>query len=141
LLRISEADRLARQNQIEQLTGLLQVSESDRLARQDQIEQLTGLLSVSEADRSIALTQVELVNKFLVKNNEELLLINSQYGDMTTNINLLNNDLNNLILNYKSIYEELDVTKVETKNLKHIISQLTQATILEKLKFFFSNTK
>ena len=59
--RTSEADRDARQQQVETLTALLKASDADRSARMGQIEELTALLLTSEADRAArgaALTQL-----------------------------------------------------------------------------------
>ncbi|MBE7212880.1 MAG: polysaccharide pyruvyl transferase family protein, partial [Gluconacetobacter diazotrophicus] len=65
LLATSEADRQARQDQVEELTTLLETSETDRQARQDQVEELTALLATSEADRQARQDQVEELTTLL----------------------------------------------------------------------------
>jgi ADP-heptose:LPS heptosyltransferase len=56
-LQSSDADRFARQVQVNELTALLQDSEADRSARLLQSKELSALLQESEADRSARLLQ------------------------------------------------------------------------------------
>ncbi len=64
-LQSSDADRDARQTQVETLTSLLAASESDRDARRSQVETLTASLKTSEADRAVRLQQVEELTALL----------------------------------------------------------------------------
>lgn len=57
-LRMVEADRAARIDQIRELSRLLEQSEVDRAARLEQIHELTRLLRESEADRAARLDQI-----------------------------------------------------------------------------------
>ena len=64
-LHASEADRDARQLQVEELTTLLHAAATDRDARQGQVQELTVLLKASEADRDARQLQVQELTALL----------------------------------------------------------------------------
>jgi uncharacterized DUF497 family protein len=70
-LKISEADRKARFDQITELTKLRQESEADRKARFDQITELTKLLQESEADRKARLEVIHRLEEELVEEKKK----------------------------------------------------------------------
>ncbi len=70
-LQSSDADRDARQIQVEELTALLKTSETDCAARQIQVEELTTLLQASEIDRDARRTQVQELTALLTRSEAD----------------------------------------------------------------------
>ncbi len=67
----SESDRIARGEQIDELTSLLKEAETDRAARGQQIEILTRRLNESEEDRSARGEQLKTLTDLLNKAQED----------------------------------------------------------------------
>jgi 2-polyprenyl-3-methyl-5-hydroxy-6-metoxy-1,4-benzoquinol methylase len=82
-LQESEADRLARSEQIETLTGMLKEPEVDRAARGEQIETLTGMLMESDADRVARWQQIETLTAKLKESEADRLARSQQIETLT----------------------------------------------------------
>jgi 2-polyprenyl-3-methyl-5-hydroxy-6-metoxy-1,4-benzoquinol methylase len=79
----SESDRIARGNQIDQLTALLKEAEADRTTRGQQIETLTALVNDSEADRAARGEQIETLGKLLTEAEADRAARGEQIGRLT----------------------------------------------------------
>ena len=91
-LQSSDADRDARQRQVEELTTLLQTSEADRDARQRQVQELTSLLQASETDRAARLQQVEELAARLQTSDEDRTARQEQVQALTALLQVSNTD-------------------------------------------------
>ncbi|WP_156954495.1 class I SAM-dependent methyltransferase [Paraburkholderia acidipaludis] len=127
----SEADRIARGEQIETLTRITKESEADRAARWEQIEALTEMIKESEADRVVRGERIERLTGMM---NESV----ASQASLGEQVRHLTDELQNTESDRKEQVAMLN-NKLEKINAERAASEEQVSLVRKELRVLFGH--